>query len=483
MSAWAEQRALLDRLHPAARSHYSSSVPCQDGTRTSILGEIYAWSKDSGTTSRLLWLHGQAGMGKSTIASSVCRYLDDLGTLGAYFFCKRDDQERRTPDHILNTLVYRLACQYEPYGQAVAEAIKNNVQLPDLPFEQRYTHLIVRPLRELESKSTVPPQPLLLVVDAMDECESGVNRRHLLTYLREMSRLAPWIKVLVTSRPEQDIKKAYGAADKNPVDSRRLMDYDASADILEFTRMRMTSIAEDNDLSPWPKQSIEMLSARAVGLFIWVETACKFIEEGANMSARLEQVLEGTRTTDSSEALDLLYSTAIRKGAGEKEDSVRDFRVCIGAIVATSSRTPLALTELQSLLTGYIPSETLLTVMNRLGSVLYEDQSQGGAVRVYHPSFADFVLNPARSGDFYTDPEQQNAVLANCCLTTMMKELRFNIRGLDTFHILNGRIPNLQARVQAAISRQLAYGCMHWSDHLTKASNDALEGKLGKFLC
>ncbi|KAF8598899.1 hypothetical protein BDV93DRAFT_478129, partial [Ceratobasidium sp. AG-I] len=146
------QLALLDRLKPSARSHYAGTPPCQGGTRTKILDEIYAWSQDSATFSKLLWVYGQAGMGKSSIASSVCQKLSDQGDLSASFFCKRDDPNLRTPGQILNTLVYNLASQHKPYGQAVASAIENNVQLPDSPIGQRFTYLIVRPLQELELK-------------------------------------------------------------------------------------------------------------------------------------------------------------------------------------------------------------------------------------------------------------------------------------------------------------------------------------------
>lgn len=317
------QRALIDKLNPAARSHYANTPPCQSGTRTEIFGEIDKWAQDQTTSETLLWLHGHAGMGKSSIASSLCRKYNGEGALGAHFFCKRDDPGLRSPENILNTIVHRLASQYETYGRAVANAIADNIELPESPLEQRYAHLIDRPLQELKSKRIAPAGVLLVVVDALDECEKGGGRRLLLTYLRKMSQIAPWLKVVVTSRPDHDIKKAFGTSDDATVSSHNLLTYDASHDILAFTRKRMTGIAEDKDQLAWSEETIQLLSERACGLFIWVETACKFIEEGFDMDACLKQILEGTQPTEGSEPLDVLYTTAIKLSMGNQgEDNM-----------------------------------------------------------------------------------------------------------------------------------------------------------------
>lgn len=70
-------------------------------------------------------------MGKSTIAASACRRFDGDKTLGAHFFCKRDDPDRRAAEQVLNTIIYCLALQFEPYGQVVASAIEADMRLPE----------------------------------------------------------------------------------------------------------------------------------------------------------------------------------------------------------------------------------------------------------------------------------------------------------------------------------------------------------------
>lgn len=421
-------------------------------------------------------------MGKSSISSSVCRELDQRKTLGSSFFCKRDDPQLRTPGQILNTLVYNLASRYQPYGQVVAGAIEDNVQLPDSPLEQRYLHLIDTPLKNLASGDHALPGTMVLLVDALDECENA-TRRLLLTYLRGMSQLVPWLKIVVTSRPERDIQAAFKSASYPHIVSHDLVSYSASPDILEYTRTRMTEIAASKELSPWSDHSIQKLSERADGLFIWIETACKFIEGGFDANARLKLVLNDTNWEKGTEPLDQLYTTAILQGMPDRgPDNMKLVRQCIGAVVATASRTPLSVASLELLLCDYLDRGLLRGVVISLGSVLYEDQTRGSAVRVYHPSFADFILSSARSRDFYTDPEEQNTRLVDCCLSTMMRGLKFNICGLETSYVLNREVANLMERVQETIPPHLAYSCAHWSNHLTSASKTVLPGQLRSFL-
>lgn len=422
-------------------------------------------------------------MGKSSISSSFCRELDRRKTLGSHFFCKRDDPQLRTPEQIINTIVYNLASRYHPYGRAVASAIEDNIQLPDLPLEQRYTDLVETPLQTLITGNQMPPSIIILVVDALDECESTDRRRLLLTYLLRMSQLVPWLKIIATSRPEQDVQETFDNTGSTYIVSYDLADYSASRDILEYTGVRLAEIADRKKQSNWSRSIIQRLANQADGLFIWVETACKFIEGGLDVQARLEQILNRNQGSEGLEPLDQLYTTAILQGmADRKPDNMRIVRECIGAIVATASRTPLSVASLESLLLNLMAPGVLRTVVTGLGSVLYEDHSRGSVVRVYHPSFADFILDPTRSRSFYTDSGEVNAVLADCCLMTMMKDLRFNICGLKSSYVLNRDVADLETRAHSAISRHLAYSCAHWSSHLTGTSKGSLQSQLRSFL-
>ena len=323
----------------------------------------------------------------------------------------------------------------------------------------------------------------MVIIDALDECDRGDSCRSLLAYLRSLSMLVPWVKVVITSRPEQDIRLVFGKPNDFVVCVRDIHDYDASNDIYTYTRKQMADIATKRNRADWPDDTIQLLSQRADGLFIWAATACRFISDAVNVDQRLKQLVEGTESPGSSYRLDVLYTTAIRQSMdSEDPDNIEYTRQCIAAIVATASRTPLSVPALEALLGDKFGDGTLQYVVDRLSSVLYQDDKKKNAVRVYHPSFADYVTNAARSNEFYVTTESINTTLAECGLSTMLKELRFNICGLETSHLLNRDIPNLSNRVRSAISAHLEYSCIHWSSHLILTPKDVLDSQLGKFL-
>ncbi|KAF8596004.1 hypothetical protein BDV93DRAFT_80081 [Ceratobasidium sp. AG-I] len=359
-----EQRALINQLKPNISFLNIMPSPCHEGTRTGVITDIRAWYLDTNNPQKLLWLYGQAGMGKSSIAASICQVFHDAGTLGAHFFFRRDDPHLRSPEHMFNFIVHRLALRYEPYGRAVATAIESYSGLLDMPLGQRYVHLVEHPLQSLVPTGESPSKTFVVIVDALDECENTDSRRSLFSYLRKMSQPVPWIKILITSRPDEDIEAAFDSTNYDHVASRNLTSYDTSSDILIYTRMRMADMANRKKRSQWPEDLVRELSMRAAGLFIWVETACKFIERGADMRKRLEQVLAGSQPTEGTAPLDLLYTTAIKHAMGDEgPDNVQIFRECIGAIVATGSHKPLPITGLESLLSDHVGAGVFHTVI------------------------------------------------------------------------------------------------------------------------
>ncbi|KAG8784864.1 hypothetical protein FRC12_018205 [Ceratobasidium sp. 428] len=473
----------LDKLAPTGHAGFNPDRACMPDTRVRTIDDILAWSHDFDSSQRLLWVYGFAGLGKSSIAASVCKQLEEQDMLAASFFCKRDDPAQRDARCVLNTIVYGLAMKCSAYKQAVAKAIQGDSQICTAHMQRRYTCLVEEPLKTVDQSNLT--KGLVVVVDALDETANDEYRSALLTYLRKMCDLVSWLEIIVTSRPDGDITEAFGQANES-ITSRNIVADDAANDIQVFVRRRMTAIAKSKSRPEWPDDKIKILASRASGLFIWAETACKFIGAGLNVEARLDQVLQlrqSTGTLRPFAGLDELYSTAIRNGIiDEGEDNKATVRLCIGAIVTTSSRAPLPVADLGQLLSEHVDTNTLRTVVKALSSVLYEDGGPGGPVRVYHPSFEDYITDSARSGELYVDLRHYNGILAESSLETMLTGLRFNICGLETSHILNAAVPNLDQQVQAAVPESLRYSCLHWYSHIAQAEIDSIMDNLKLFL-
>jgi polynucleotide 5'-kinase involved in rRNA processing len=79
----------LRKLHPVAMDS-SGRTECLPNTRLDILNRITDWITNPHDGHNVLWIHGLAGSGKSTIATSVANLFRDLNRLGAFVFFNRD---------------------------------------------------------------------------------------------------------------------------------------------------------------------------------------------------------------------------------------------------------------------------------------------------------------------------------------------------------------------------------------------------------
>ncbi|KAG8738853.1 hypothetical protein FRC10_006424, partial [Ceratobasidium sp. 414] len=468
-------QAKLRELKPVDLASYDPARECIAGTRVDIINEIVAWVQRSDAGPSLAWVQGLAGLGKSSIATSVCRQLDEQHALASSFFCKRDNPELREPRRVLTTIIYGLARRWEAYGEAVVAVLREDPDLHSKHIQPLYDALVAKPLQGL-TEAKQPTGTPVVVVDALDECGDNTTRKQLLACLRGMSQLVPSLKVIVTSRPDVDIQEFFSRSSAGRFTEYNVLNYDALGDIRIFVRDKLADMSRVDN---WPQDAVERLAQRSSGLFIWAHTACKFIMGGYDRRKRFEQVLAGTRLRDSSSDLDVLYATAVKAGALDgDEDNMEYVLKCLGAVVVTAAHMPLPISSLAMLMRGRIPLDVLDRVIGSLSSVLYVDQNLDGAVRFSHPSFMDYITDSSRSKALCVDLGQQNTILAECCLETMVGDLKFNICNLETSEIFDDDIPNIETRVDDAIGHQLAYSCRFWSSHVAQAKVDTVDNLL-----
>ncbi|KAG9105144.1 hypothetical protein FRC07_009574, partial [Ceratobasidium sp. 392] len=466
----------LRELKPVDLAGYDPERQCVAGTRTVILDELTDWARRSDPGSCFAWIRGHAGLGKSSIATSLCLRLNDQHVLASSFFCKRDNQELRDPRRVLTTIVYGLALRWEPYKVAVVAAIQEDPELHSRHLQPLYDLLIAKPLHRIaQDKPSLGV--LTVVVDALDECGDASTRRQLLLCLRSMSQYGPWLRVLVTSRPDLDIQEFFKTGEADWFMQYDLAEHDASTDIRFYVQNTLRDIALTDD---WPSDASDQIAHRASGLFIWARTACRFIIDGIDRPKRLELLLANSRLAD----IDSLYATAIKNsGLDAAEDNRTCMLQCLGAVVVTSTQAPLSAANLAALLKDRIPRRVLERVLQSLSSVLYVDLKLDGAIRISHPSFMDYLIDPKRSKDLWVDLSQHNATLAECCVSGMIQRLRFNICGLKTSDVFNSGVPDLSYRVEESISPHLRYCCFYWASHLVTAERKTrLEHLMRRFL-
>ena len=120
----------------------------------------------------VFWINGLAGTGKSTLAQTIAQWCEDVGFLGASFFCARDG-ERSNVQLIFPTIAHQLGSVCGAFRDHVSEAVKANPDIHGSLVSRQLQKLIVEPLRAVKGAGNQPFPECAVVIDALDECKDN----------------------------------------------------------------------------------------------------------------------------------------------------------------------------------------------------------------------------------------------------------------------------------------------------------------------
>jgi hypothetical protein len=461
---------------------------CLPKTRQGLLDDIVGWVNDP-NGGPVFWLHGAAGSGKSTVANTIGSLFSELERLAASFRFSRDTNQRNEPTFFFGNLTCQLAHFDGRLKKKIISILKTQGNMDSFLLQNQLKMFIVDVLRVIEFTG-----PVVLVIDAVDESGRDHVRNGLLQALSaELPRLPSFVKILITSRNESDIRSKLGSISRShSIDNIE----GTKMDILTFIDKQMSQIRQSHDELPptWPETQNSDLADRAAGLFIWAAVACNYIKDG-DPQVRLQHVLSSdcSRRERAEVALDKLY-LGILHDCCEKI-LPNDFKYIVGFILF--AKTPLSKRGLNSflglgdhligqpmvLLDG---SEVELTsstsIINPLTSILQVGET---IVQITHPSLFDFFTTAGRCQDdrFYIDGLNQSRVLTDCCFRVMSKLLRRDICSINNPTKFNSDVLDLDNRLQEHVPEHLRYACQFWSLHLADTvGDDKIYGKATEFL-
>jgi hypothetical protein len=169
----------------------------------------------SNRNSRLFWISGAPGTGKSAFAA----WLAHLGKVNviAFNLCRYNIDERRDSARVFRTIAFQIATRLPDYRRLLVDRL--NTQDPDGKEMDRksaaalFDWLLSEPLR-LGIDGGRRTERYIIVIDALDETIRN-GRSELAEILAECCQKLPeWIAVVVTSRPEPAILRQF--ADYKP---------------------------------------------------------------------------------------------------------------------------------------------------------------------------------------------------------------------------------------------------------------------------
>lgn len=231
-----ERREILDWLSDHqydAQYRRGCQLHCLD-TCTWLLNEpeFQSWMQKR---SSLLWMHGQAGSGKTVATSYIINHLSTLPEMRsirlAYFYYDASTMESLTPGTFFGTIVKQFCAGLSEipgdilgaYQRATIRA--GTPKQPDLKELERFLRLV------LEDQS-----PSIIVVDGLDESPDYGIVCNFLTACVSSGNYP--LRVFISSRPEVDLRRRLEIFQEMPVPDKAV-----EHDIGAYIKMRIESDA------------------------------------------------------------------------------------------------------------------------------------------------------------------------------------------------------------------------------------------------
>ncbi|CUA73480.1 putative WD repeat-containing protein all2124 [Nostoc sp, PCC 7120] [Rhizoctonia solani] len=460
--------AQLRQLNPSMSACYNSEEArvvqrreCTPNTRTQVLSDLNAW-KDKLDGHKVCWMSGMAGTGKTTITNTLCSSLDQNYELGASFFCTRSLPACRDVKLILPTIAYQLARFSDPFRGALVQVLDRDPDVHTKALRVQFQRMILEPLQNVKRGL---PNNLVVVIDALDECDDGNGVEQILEVLLEKASDLP-VKFLISSRPEYHIRDRIGrSVQKTQVTLHELEERIVKADIETYLRAEVVLLS-----IPLTGGQLEALVERAGVLFIYAATVIRYITDGDPLE-RLDTVLRAPdprqEPSNKSKEIDRLYEAVLASAFGNSRlERIDKQRMELVLHTVVCAQEPLTIEALSGLLE--LSSTQVIAALRPLWSVLHiPGQNASDQVNILHASFPDYMLDPTRSGQFTCNAELHHGKLAQLCFRRIGRNIpQFNICGLESSYQLDEDIPDLDDRVKKVISKDLLYACQYWAAHL-----------------
>ncbi|KAF5962325.1 hypothetical protein FBULB1_14290 [Fusarium bulbicola] len=235
-----------------------------------------AWVS-SASESRLIWMYGLPGAGKTVLASYVIEELEKLcepanGSVCSYYYCHYSHNQDETVPFL--SWIISQVCRQISWIPPELKRLHGRGCEPTIADLEQTLGII---MHKVDS--------LYIVIDAVDE---SIPREELLSVIETITvdKRFEKIRILATSRQYFDIEQSLGEISESISMSNQMVD----ADIRRFVHARLRS---SRRLKRWHErfdEIEEVLAAMAQGMFRWAECQIQAIERLRDQS-KLQQLL------------------------------------------------------------------------------------------------------------------------------------------------------------------------------------------------
>ena len=427
-------------------------------TKGGLLTDSYRWILDNASfeqwlnkpQSRLLWIKGDPGKGKTML---LCGIIDELQSsmhrtaLLSYFFCQATDSRINSATAVLRGLLYMLVSEqpslvlhvrktYDHVGKNLFEDANAWVAL---------TEIFTDVLQDPNLKATY------LIIDALDECVIGLPM--LLNFVSKQSSASSRIKWIVSSRNWPVIEERLDQVDHKVKLSLELNTESVSAAVSVYIKQKVSQLAQHKKYDEQTKDAVlKYLMTNAHDTFLWVALVCQSLEATSKRHAL-------KKLSSFPSGLDSLYERMMQQ-VSKSDDAELCKQLLASLALVYQPVTLQELTVLVEQLDDLVDdTESIREVVGLCGSFL---TLQEETVYFVHQSAKEFLLANAAGEVFPRGREDVHHTIFARSLQNLSMTLHRDMYSLKALGHLIEDVRQPDPNPLAA-SR---YSCVYWVDHL-----------------
>ncbi|KAI4262525.1 MAG: hypothetical protein L6R42_002303 [Xanthoria sp. 1 TBL-2021] len=394
-----------------------------------------SWLHDTTSASRILWVNGLPGCGKSVLSSFIIGQLHAMGYNCQYYFFRFGDHNKRTVNALLRSLAYQIAIDLPELREQFQKISEDGVKLEKAEGRTIWQKLFASRLCKIRVR-----RPLYWVIDALDECEAP---QLLLSLLSSVTLSHIPLRIMFMGRKTQALSASFQRMDSS-VQVDELSANDIEEDLTRYVEREIEYMRGDSGIKA---RIIQTVCEKANGNFLWVHLVLKEILQ-CHTEAAIEQALE-----EMPPDLEPLYqrmetalSKASRAGDRKLSNAILTWVIC--------SQRALTLEELSEALKPEF-SEVLdlrLTVSQVCGDFVVIDAR--GHVGMVHQTAREYLIKTPGLDHSITPRDGHQKLFMKC------------------ISYLSSPIPRLRGDRSLAPSTPafLHYAATSWSYHLASST-------------
>lgn len=350
---------------------------------------VEKWRIDRSQTSRLFWITGDPGFGKSAFAAQLMHTRSDV--VIAAQFVEWDKPDHKNSANVIRSIAFQIATRLPDYRKFLL-TLPEISNLQNKKATELFDYLLANPLNNSINGGR---ERYLIVIDALDEAGDSDGNSLVELLARDAKLLPDWLGIVITSRPESAIKSPLLGLIPLFLDATTK---DNSTDISNYLKHHLDRQLRGRSNS---KQIIQKILKNSEGIILYAEQFCEDIWNGHISLNHPEQFPLG---------LGGIYFNFFKRQFPILEKFREEVRPALRAVLA--AREPLPLELLKQIFDW--SDEELQDFVRCLGSVFkVTEGNESKTIKLYHKALYDWITDEAMGGVYFVSVIEGHRVLAD----------------------------------------------------------------------